>query len=375
MSLVGLVIGDPHFSLSNIKEVDTFIEKSVRAVRLFKPDFVVCAGDCLDSHEKCHMEPFIRAMRFLSELAKHTPTFLTVGNHDRKNNSDFMSDDHFFTGLKHCPNLTIVDKAIKQEIVSKKDPTVKGNFLFVPYVYPGRFYEALDTIDLSEFEDTWRSPYIDAIFCHQEFRGVQMGPFKSEIGDIWDVSWPLVISGHIHEYQVLQSNMIYVGTPMQHTFSEKLDKAIVMFNFNIKYLEEANITLEEVSSLEALVPDPLMRARYARIKLDLCVKRTVTLTVSQVAGFRPPPNEKTRVIIRGTASEIRALTKSKGLDRLTKLGVKFSTIPIEEVKTQASGSAELIKPKKFIARFRELIAEDQDLLPVFDSLFARVELV
>lgn len=374
MSLRGLVIGDPHFSLSNLTEVDAFIEKSETAVRRLKPDFVVCAGDCLDAHERCHMEPFVRAIRFLENLAKHTPTFLTIGNHDRKNNTDFMSQDHFFAGLKHCPNLTIVDTAMKMEVRSKTNPETRGNFLFIPYVAPGRFYEALNSIDLEEFgEDGWKSASVDAIFCHQEFRGVQMGPIKSEEGDVWETVWPLVISGHIHEYQLLQSNIIYVGTPMQHTFSELPNKAITLFDFNTQYSDEAKITLEEVRSLEALVPEPLVKVRYARIQLNLCGKRTWTIGVAEVEGFQPGSNEKTRLIVRGTPSELKALSKSKGLTRLSKLGVKFSLVPTE---TPTERTTEVTaKPKRFIIRFRELISEDKDLLPVFDSLFARVESV
>src|SRR5665647_464418 len=292
MSIKCLVIGDCHFSVSNLLDADAFIEKAETAVRRLKPDFIVCLGDQLDKHEQCHMDPYIRACTFLEKMASYAPTFLNVGNHDRRNNQDFQSPDHFFVGMKHCPNLTIVDTAIKTEVTSKKDPNVKGNFLFVPYVAPGRFYEALDSIDLHELgADTWRSPSIDAIFAHQEFKGVQLGPIKSVNGDLWDVTWPLVITGHIHDYQVLQPNLIYVGTPMQHAFSEAPNKAITLFDFNTQYCEDANITLEEVRTLDALVPEPYVKARYARIQLNLCTKRTTTITVAQVASFKPFPNE------------------------------------------------------------------------------------
>jgi DNA repair exonuclease SbcCD nuclease subunit len=178
MSIRCLVIGDPHIGISNLLDVDSFIEKSETAVRRLKPDFIVCLGDLGDRHETMHMDAYIRACTFLEKMSSYSPTFLTVGNHDRKNNSDFQSPDHFFVGMRHCPNLIIVDTTIKHEIVSKRDPNVKGNFLFVPYVAPGRFYEALDSIDLSELGDeTWRSPSIDAIFAHQEFRNRPMETF------------------------------------------------------------------------------------------------------------------------------------------------------------------------------------------------------
>jgi DNA repair exonuclease SbcCD nuclease subunit len=368
----GLVIGDPHFQVNNLLDVDAFITKTETAVRRLKPDFIVCLGDLLDQHERIHVDPLTRANRFLEMLARHALTFLLVGNHDRRNNSDFMSDIHPFTGLRHCPNLVIVDYATKYEVTGKNG--AKANFLFVPYVAPGRLYEALDCIDLGELgEETWRSPSIDAIFCHQEFKGVQMGPIKSEHGDVWDVSWPVVISGHIHDYQRLQPNLLYVGTPLQHTFSEAPNKAITLFNFNPDCDAQA-VPLEEVTSLEALKPEALSRIRYARINLGLRTKRTVTLAVADLGSFKPLPNELTRLIVKGTVSELKALDKSRQLHDLTKAGVKIARLPIEEASPEReTGSAVEAKDVGFLQLFRDLIADDKELVPHFDRLFNHVQ--
>ncbi len=45
----------------------------------------------------------------------------------------------------------------------------------------------------------------ELLICHQEFKGAQMGAFKSVDGDDWDESFPYIISGHIHDYQKLQN--------------------------------------------------------------------------------------------------------------------------------------------------------------------------
>lgn len=370
----GLVIGDVHFAVKNLQDADALIEKTETAVRRLKPDFIVCLGDTLDQHESIHVDPLTRSVKFLEMLARHALTFLLIGNHDRRNNSDFMTEIHPFTAMKHCPNIVIVDYATKYEVSNKNGS--KANFLFVPYVAPGRLYEALDHIDLAELgEETWRSPSIDAIFCHQEFYGVQMGPIKSTAGDVWDVTWPLVISGHIHDYQLLQPNLIYVGTPMQQTFSESPNKAITLFDFNPDPLENA-APLEEVASLDALKPEPSVRSRYIRIDLKLCIKRTITISPSALATFKPAPNERIKLIIKGHVSDLKALNKSSVLSSLARQGVKFALMPIDEPTKKKSAITQVgdrvqLKDQSFLQLFRDLIQEDKELLPYFDSLFAQ----
>jgi hypothetical protein len=124
--------------------------------------------------------------------------------------------------LTHCPGITIVDK-----------PMMDRNFVFVPYVPPGMFRQALEFIDPTlDFLQT-----ADAIFAHQEFRGCKMGPVISEVGDMWPMEGisqsPLVICGHIHDRQELPG-ILYVGTPIQNGFSDSyMDKGICLFDTNL----------------------------------------------------------------------------------------------------------------------------------------------
>ena len=45
-----LAIGDPHFQVSNILEVDLFIDKIEKLVKDEKPDVCVILGDLLHTH-------------------------------------------------------------------------------------------------------------------------------------------------------------------------------------------------------------------------------------------------------------------------------------------------------------------------------------
>src|SRR5690606_19100290 len=80
---------------------------------------------------------------------------------------------------------------------------------------------------------------------HQEFLGCNLGIKKSEEGDPWDENYPLVISGHIHDYQKLAENLIYVGTPYQINFGEPHQKAVSEFLF-FKESETDNLIYEEI---------------------------------------------------------------------------------------------------------------------------------
>ena len=97
-----------------------------------------------------------------------------------------------------------------------------------------RFEEALNTL-----QESWKTA--DAIFCHQEFYGVQMGAIKSLDGDKWLLDYPYVFSGHIHDRQQLQPNLYYVGSCLQHAFGESSKKTVALLNF-----EKESINILEI---------------------------------------------------------------------------------------------------------------------------------
>ena len=58
-----------------------------------------------------------------------------------------------------------------------------------------------------------------------------MNTITSNEGDPWETSKPLCVSGHIHDYDKLKSNLIYVGTPIQHGYSDNGRKNSIFFRF------------------------------------------------------------------------------------------------------------------------------------------------
>ena len=151
-------------------------------------------------------------------MSKITLTYVLVGNHDLINNQQFLTQNHWMNAMKDWPNVKIADDVIDY----------KSQFLFCPYVPPGRFIEAI-----SKFEN-WKD--YKAIFCHQEFYGCKMGAIISSDGDKWDKLYPDIIAGHIHSNQTID-NVYYPGSSMQHAFGESEKNIIPLFTWNDNHYE------------------------------------------------------------------------------------------------------------------------------------------
>lgn len=279
-----IVVGDPHFKTSNVSECRVLIERVCRAVDKLKPDFVVCLGDLLHTHETYHETPFNLAIDFMAQLSDRCLTFLLVGNHDYCNASQFCTDRHPYNALKRWGDrMVVVDRTTVY-------PLGDYEFVFVPYVPPGRFLEALRTYDM------WDTA--DCIFAHQEFYGCKMGAITSTIGDRWDADYPMVISGHIHNAQRL-GNVHYVGSAMQHAFGETDDKRIWLCTFDDSRDEPFS---------------------YKRINLGLQRKRIVYVTPDQLREFDAKKYEKdsVKLSVRCSPEEYKALSSTPAFESISK---------------------------------------------------------
>lgn len=133
-----LTIGDPHFKENNAEQTRAMVESIINTAREKQPDLIVCLGDILDRHARLHTDPLCDAIGFFKRLKDIAPLRILIGNHDRRNNSDFLSDRHPFTAISdEWSNTLVADKVISE--------TINGHLLiYVPYVPPGRFKESLN---------------------------------------------------------------------------------------------------------------------------------------------------------------------------------------------------------------------------------------
>ena len=319
-----LVIGDPHFMVTNIEEVEELVKKILLIVEHNNYDFVVVLGDILHTHEKIHVTPFKMAIRFLRLLSKKVHTFLIIGNHDYINNQQFLTDNHAFNSLKKWDNMTVCDKVrIKQ---------IKGHkFVFCPYVPPDRFIEALDT--LIQKGKNWDDA--TCIFAHQEFYGCLLNPvMKSEQGDTWPEDYPLVISGHIHQEQRLQSNIYYPGSCMQHSFGEHGTKTIAHVTFNSPTDFKIN-----------------------KIDLEMKHKKIIYLDIDKVDDFFPKPNEIIKLVLRGTSQQFKLFRRCNKYKELIKRNVRIVFVPS---KILSDDDTQTVRKQNVLDILKDLIKEDDE---------------
>jgi len=320
-----LLVGDPHFKVSNPLESDQFHDEVLKNVKNLEKqlDFIVILGDILDTHEKIHVQPLCRAINFLKMVSTFKRTFVLIGNHDRINNNVYMTEEHPFSSLKDSdPNLIIVDKTYFED-----------GYCFVPYVPNGRFLEAIG----GHFEET------TCFFAHQEFLGCKMGGIISEHGDEWDEENPPVFSGHIHDYQMPQKNIIYTGTPFQHSFGDDDDKGIFLLKFEDK-----------------------IKWSIEKIALEITKKKSITMSISEFEEFKIPKNCLLKIGFIGDPLLIKKMLEKKELkDKIDKYKIKFKIID--------KGNKKIIRHEKqttFIQNLEKRIKNSETEIKVlFNEIF------
>lgn len=256
------------------------------------------------------------------------------------NNQQFLSDNHWLNALKEWENLVVVDKVIIEQIKNQY-------FVFCPYVAPGRFEEALNTIG-----EKWKDA--TCIFAHQEFYGCKMGAITSIDGDKWPLDYPNIISGHIHKNQTPQENIYYPGSSLQIAFGETDNNVIPYIIFN----NDGSYKLEEID-------------------LILRKKKILYKTVNDIDDYKiPSTDDEIKISLSGDYNEFKTFKKTKKYKELINKGIKviFKPKRIEtEIKNENikkiinKNTDDLTNFKKII---NDIIEEHND--PYLNEIFEKV---
>lgn len=289
-----LCIGDTHFKTDNVIETDKFIFEIECYLQKNIIDIIVVMGDILHTHEKLHTIALNSAFKFFKMLIKYSKVYCLVGNHDFISNTIFLEDKHWLNILKEWKNITIVDTIIKTTID-------QYDFYFCPYIPDGRFIEALNLTHSNE----WKSA--TCIFAHQLLDGAKMGPIIANGVEKWDDKFPLCFSGHIHDKQKVQHNLIYVGSSTQQAFGESEDKCLLELDYN------------------GIDIYPIQKEVYLQIKLKKLLYvdlKDVSKALSKLENNDLTSNEY-KIVLKGTTDEIKAFKKTNDCKRLESIdGVK-----------------------------------------------------
>lgn len=296
-----LAIGDPHFMIKNIPEVEIFVKKLEELIKNENPDYIVMLGDLLHEHERLHTIPLNIAYNFIKMLSSYAYTYCIVGNHDLINNKQYLTDNHWMNAMKDWDNVKVIDKVITE-----------NNFVFCPYVPPGRFTEAVESYIKSDTK---------CVFAHQEFYGCKMGAIVSVEGDKWPDTYPIVISGHIHSNQRPQDNVYYPGASLQHAFGESEKNIIPIITFS-----DSGYDIREVD-------------------LELPRKKIVYVDIENIDDYEVKDTKhKLKIKLSGNYEEFKTFKKSVKYKELSKKGIKISYKPKKvEEKINDIDSSDFLK--------------------------------
>jgi len=296
-----LAIGDPHFMIKNIPEVEIFVKKLEELIKNENPDYIVMLGDLLHEHERLHTIPLNIAYNFIKMLSSYAYTYCIVGNHDLINNKQYLTDNHWMNAMKDWDNVKVIDKVITE-----------NNFVFCPYVPPGRFTEAVESYIKSDTK---------CVFAHQEFYGCKMGAIVSVEGDKWLDTHPIVISGHIHSNQRPQDNVYYPGASLQHAFGESEKNIIPIITFS-----DSGYDIREVD-------------------LELPRKKIVYVDIENIDDYEVKDTKhKLKIKLSGNYEEFKTFKKSVKYKELSKKGIKISYKPKKvEEKINDIDSSDFLK--------------------------------
>lgn len=276
-----LCIGDPHIKENNKEDCDMMRDLVVRHAREIVPDEIVIMGDLTHNHQKVHLIALGDATDFIYDLAQIAPTRVLIGNHDMINNSQFMPKYHPFPAFRNDPRIKIVSERYDRILNTGK------RLIYLPYIPDGRLKDALPSVP----DDTL------IVFAHQTIRGHSVaGRRFAESGDHWPEGAPLMVSGHIHEYQWVKANMLYVGSTMQHDFGDTSDKSISV-------LEIDGSTVTE-----------------RRIMLAVRERKTLKMTVDQIYDW-VPGESRYRIYVDGDVSKVHHFFSSSKYRDLYRKGV------------------------------------------------------
>lgn len=225
-----IAVGDMHIKCRYLDLLRRARDSLCEEVRRCNPQYVVLLGDQLDGHDVIDLSCLYALTKMLKDLTALTRVIMLVGNHDMLNNRQYCTAEHALCSLEHMTGLTIVDRPTlvnPERVIAKEEPAL----ICCPFIPKGRLCEALDQY-LPDSCTRWRELSESCvIFAHQELKGVVMNCITSSSGDVYDSSWPTIVSGHIHENQKIGTNIYYVGTPWATNFTAEDGKSVSLMDF------------------------------------------------------------------------------------------------------------------------------------------------
>jgi DNA repair exonuclease SbcCD nuclease subunit len=326
-----LVIGDLHFKSTNSKTTNLLHLEVLRVIQERKPSIVVILGDVLNDHEKINLFAFHRLEKFFHDLIETgVELFILKGNHDAPSNKSYLTDDHVLNSFKKWHNTHIIDTCQIFERFGIK-------FCCIPFVPDGMVFQALKDCQIIDKN-------INVFFSHSEYVGCKINKISGGKCDIWPLDYPLNISGHIHDKEIVQPNLIYVGMPYQLSFSESSDKVIHLLSF-----QNGSPNLEPIN-------------------LNIPKKIYITIDYTELYSLIVPEGE-IKIKIVGPIQEVKRLLSTP------EMKIKYQDVKIVYSDTSV---IKLIPKERIIVPFYERLHQeiqkdnDSEIIKIFQNIFTEI---
>ncbi len=318
-----ICIGDPHFKPSNKDETELMTKAIISAIKEHKPDYIVIMGDTLDDFKRMSQYAYKPAIDFIYDLSELAPTYVLIGNHDLPDHTEMMSEYHPFVAIRNQPNIIIVNKPL---VLSFDD--FNGSFLFTPYCEPDRVLELFNHALKGEENKHIR---LCDIFTHIEIKKCTYNGKESKHGASWPHYASHLTSGHIHNYQTLGDNVLYVGTPIQHDFADLERKSISLLEYSDREVDIYDIYDKIPKNTEY----PLRHfklPKHTRIFLGLKERKELRMTVDEIIEWEFDDKYKYKIVVVDKKAAIEVFYTTDQYKKLQKVGVRFGENAYSEVK-------------------------------------------
>lgn len=349
------MIGDIHIKINNERETNILMLDIIDIISNNDIAFVVIMGDTLDNHGKIDMECLCRASDLFDTIittGKHL--FVLIGNHDRKNNRDFMSNRHPFRGWDNQPGITIVNRPFVYDFPISNlgfDSNHVMKFCFVPFVPNGMYMEALKVANVNIDE-------ITTFFSHQEFENCRMNKLSNSKCDVWKIEYPLNISGHDHIFLAVQENLHYLDTPFQTTYTDSPDKGVYLLDLK-----------SAIKIVDGQVIETEKGFQITKKELNIPQKAVWKVHYKDLATIVIDPNIKIRLDIYGPTALVREIMNRPDMKaKFANVAKKYK----EESKDENIKSGTISRSKgdfHFYNAYVSKLSKDPRMFGVHLSLF------
>ena len=285
-----LVFSDLHYHLKNMNTAHRCLQTIEDIAIQSGINHIFCLGDFW--HEKSMLRSEVLRKVFSFFKSSRMQWHILVGNHDLETTLD--------TAGNALDILNIIENV---EVIS--EPKMIGNCFFIPFCRSADEFRAI----------VERIPAESVVLIHQ---GVEGAAYSSGVAHVSEIKqedlkkFDLVISGHIHAPQQF-GNLVYVGSPMSHTFSEAGEK-------------KGAIILDDSSKrFERVCIDNL--PRHIAIDVEIpSVEEFVEITQSKLIEVKAKQEDNIRVRVLGEKGVLKLIDKSM-------IEMPFENLVLQRVET------------------------------------------